>query len=269
MEVTGSYSLELFAWLVEQQPELQPAIVNPKQAKHFHQSLALRNRTDKVDARSLGLMGKERDPRPFQPLAPEYQEIRDLMRYRRSLTTTKVAESQRLQQAQTKSLRRHLKSHVGQLEKRIEKIEKQVQKIVAASPRLSQDFKLLLTIPGVGPITAYTILGELGDLRRYNRSRQVSALSGMSPSKHQSGSSKNFTHIDRNGNPDLRAVLYLAAMAGATRQQDNSFARQYQRLLGKGKKEKQALVAVGRKIVVVARALVITQQPYQDDFRAA
>ena len=85
MEATGQYSIELTAWLVTQQPELAPAIVNPRQAKHFHKSLGLRNHTDKVDARSLGLMGKERRPRPYEALPEPYQKIRDLMRQRRHL----------------------------------------------------------------------------------------------------------------------------------------------------------------------------------------
>lgn len=270
MEVTGKYSLELFSWLVQQQPELAPAIVNPKQAKRFHQSLALRNRTDKVDARSLGLMGKERRPRPYQPLPREYQEIRELLRHRRQLIHTKVAQTQRQQGATTAcpAVRRGLKSHIRHLEKLIQRAEKALQEIIAASASLRQDFYLLQTIPGIGPITAYTILGELGDLRRFT-SRQVSALTGLSPSRQQSGSSKNFTHIDRNGNPDLRAVLYMAALAASTQGRQNALARQYQRLLQKRKEQKQALVAVARKIVVIGRALLISQLPYRDDFQTA
>lgn len=271
MEVTGKYSLQLCAWLMQQRPQLQPAIVHPLQAKHFHQSLGLRNRTDKVDCRSLGLMGRERRPRPYQPLPPSYQQIRELSRQRRRLIDTKVAERQRLQESQQACavLRRNLQSHVRHLEKLIQRLEQALDEVVTSCHRLRQDFDLLQTIPGVGRVTAWTVLGELGDLRRFHRSRQVSALSGLSPSRHQSGTSKDFTYIDRQGNPDLRAVLYMAAMAAATGNKRNALARRYQRFLEKGKHEKQALVAVARKIVVIMRTLLITQQPYRDDFQTA
>lgn len=269
MEATGRYSIELTAWLVAKQPQLAPAIVNPKTAKHYHKSLGLRNRTDKVDARSLGLMGKERRPRPYEALPAAYQKIRDLMRQRRSLVNTRTAEKQRLSEIElgSSALRRILNSHLKHLEKLLERIDKAIDEVLASQDRIRQDVAYLKTIPGVGSITALTILGELGDLRRFNRSRQVSALSGLSPSNQQSGSSKDYSHIDRNGNPELRSVLYMASMAACCKAKDNHLARTYQHLLEEEKEEKQALVALARKILVIGRALLINQQPYIDNYQ--
>lgn len=271
MEATGQYSIELTAWLVARRAELAPAIVNPKKAKHFHRSLGLRNYTDKVDARSLGLMGKERRPRPYEALPEPYQKIRDLMRQRRNLVNMQTAEKQRFSEIQSsgRELRRILKSHLKNLQRLLERIDKAIDQILAANDRIRQDVAYLKSIPGVGRITALTILGELGDLRRFNRSRQVSALSGLSPSNHQSGTSKDYSHIDRNGNPELRSVLYMASMAACCRARDNQLARTYQHLLQEDKEEKQALVAVARKILVVARALLINEQPYIDNYHLA
>ena len=269
MEATGQYSIELTAWLVAQRPELTPAIVNPRKAKHYHKSLGLRNRTDKVDARSLGLMGQERNPHPYEALPEPYQKIRDLMRQRRNLVNTRTAETQRLSEIPptSRELQRILKSHLKHLQKLLERIDKAIDQILDSNDRLRQDVVALKTIPGVGCITALTILGELGDLRRFNRSRQVSALSGLSPSNQQSGSSKDYSHIDRNGNPELRSVLYMASMAACCKAKDNHLARTYQHLLEQDKKEKQALVAVARKILVIGRALLINEQPYIDDYQ--
>lgn len=266
MEVTGRYSLELCSWLIDKRPELQPAMVNPRVARNHQRGLGLRNKTDKVDARSLGLMGKERRPHPYQELPKQYQSIRELMRRRRKLVEMKVAENQRLQEAgeACPALRRNLKSHLNYIDKLIQRLDKQLNKIVASCPTLTADFRFLLTLPGVGRITALMVLGELGDLRRFNRSRQVSAFSGLSPRRHESGTSVDFAHIDRSGNADLRAVLYMAAMTAVTRGQNHALARRYRSLIAQGKKEKQALVAIARKMLVIMRALVIHQQPYQD-----
>jgi transposase len=271
MEATGRYSIELSAWLVAQQPQLAPAIVNPKTAKHYHQSLGLRNRTDRVDARSLGLMGQERKPPPYEALPEAYQKIRALMRQRRCLVNTRTAEKQRLSEieAGSSALRRILKSHLRHLEKLLQRIDRALEQVLSRCDQLRQDLAYLETIPGVGRITALTILGELGDLRRFNRSRQVSALSGLSPSNQQSGSSKNYSHIDRNANPEVRSVLYLASMAACCKAKDNHLARTYQHLLEEGKEHKQALVAVARKILVIGRSLLINEQPYVDNYQPA
>lgn len=272
MEVTGNYSLELFSWIVKKRADLEPAIVNPKQAKHFLKSLGLRNKTDQVDCRALGLMGQERRPKPYQELPPEYREIRDLMRQRRHLVDTRTQEKQRLYEQQRNgfaSVRRILKSDILHFEKVLKRIEKSIEKILDASPALRKDLALLQTIPGVAWVTALTVLGELGDLRRYNRSRQVSALSGLCPRNNISGTSVNYSHIDRNGSPYLRAALYMAAMSAANTRQENTLVRNYQRLLDNGKAKQQATVAVARKIVVIMRALLIHEQPYKRDFQTA
>lgn len=269
MEVTGRYSLELMNWLVQERPQLQPAIVNPRHARHFHKSLGLRNKTDKVDCRSLGLMGRERRPSPYEGLPQQFRHIRDLMRQRRHLVNLRTAETFRLKEAKDgpDSLREVLQSHLLHIEESLKTIDKAIDKIVACCSHLENDLELMQTIPGVGRITALTVVAELGDLRRFNRSRQVSALSGLSPANHQSGSSTHFSHIDRAGHADLRCNLYLAARSASTVNKDNHLARTYQRLLHRGKQKKQALTAIARKIPVIMRALLIHEQPYIDDFQ--
>jgi len=267
MEATGNYSLELHAWLVEKEPELAPAIVNPRQAKHFHQSLGLRNKTDSVDARSLGLMGRDRKPRPFQPLEPEYQELRDIMRQRRAFVQMQVEEKDRLEKLKdSRSVQKFLKSHINHLDKLMDRVEKALDKLLEKSPQLKQDLKRLTSIPGVGPITAMTVLGELGDLRRFERSRQVSAMAGLSPHNEESGTSKKHSKMDRMGSPEVRKVLYMAALT-TTRNSKNRLARTYQHLITDNDLcKKAALVAVMRKTLVIMRALLISDSDYQENF---
>ncbi|MGB7066098.1 MAG: transposase [Syntrophobacteria bacterium] len=269
MEATGRYSLELQVWLVAEQASLSPAIVNPKQAKHFHQSLGLRNKTDQVDCRSLGLMGQARRPHPYEPLSPEYQRLRALMRQRRDLITTRVGEQQRLRELPKGRcpVRSVVQSHLRHLTKLVGRIDRAIDGLLKGSPQLAQDLALLKTIPGVGRIVALTVLAELGDLRRFNRSRQVSAMAGISPYNHQSGVSTPWSHLDRNGHAEARSVLYMGALAATRGSAQNNLARTYHHLIDDNDKcKKQALVAVGRKILVIMRALLITQQPYIDDF---
>lgn len=269
MEATGRYSLELVAWLITQQPDLAPAIVNPKQAKYFHKSLGLRNKTDQIDCRSLGLMGRDRQPPPYEALGPQYQELRELMRQRRDFIRMQVAETQRLEELPKgrSAVRRLVQQHLRKLKTLLKKIEQELDRLLQRSPQLAQDVALLRTIPGVGRIVALTMLAELGDLRRFHRSRQVSAMGGLSPYNAQSGKSPTRSYLDRNGHAEVRSVLYMAAMAATRDSANNRLSGTYQHLINdNGKCKKQALVAVARKILVISRALIITQQPYIDDF---
>jgi len=269
MEATGRYSLELRAWLVAEQATLAPAIVNPKRSKDFHKSLGLRNKTDQLDCRSLGLMGKDRRPHPYEPPSPEYQELRELMRQRRDLVETRVAERQRFKELPKSHsrVRKLVESHLRSLDKLLKRLDHALDQVLKASPQLAQDLALVTTIPGVGRVVALTVLAELGDLRRFNRSRQVSAMAGISPYNHQSGTSTAWSHLDRNGHAEARSILYMAALTATQKSAHNHLARTYQHLINdNGKCKKQALVAVARKILVLMRALLITQQPYIDDF---
>jgi transposase len=268
MEATGRYSLELHAWLVARNPELKPAIVNPKLAKHFHQSLGLRNKNDSVDARSLGLMGRERQPRPFQPLEPEYQHLRDLMRQRRALVKTQVEESSRLEEIKSSpAVAQFSRSHVKFLKRLLDRVNRSLQKLLQDYPQLNLDIKRLMTIPGVGQITAMTVLGELGDLRRFERSRQVAAMAGLTPHNVDSGTSTKHSKLDRMGSPEVRKVLYMAALA-SSRYSNNRLGKTYLHLIQDNDLcKKEALVAVMRKKLVIMRALLITNSDYKDDFR--
>jgi transposase len=269
MEATGRYSLELIAWLLAERPALEPALVNPKQARHFQKSLGLRNKTDAVDARSLGLMGQQRRPPAYSPLPPAYQALRDLIRQRRALVEILVSENNRLSEAPTsKSVRAVLESHVRSLKKLIERLEKTMRKTVESSEELKRDVELLTTLPGVGWIVALTILGELGDLRRYRRSRQVAAAAGLAPCNHQSGETHRPARIDRNGSGELRAMLYLTALTVCRSQY--RLARVYHHLIDDNHLcKRQALVALMRRTLIIGRALLIHNRPYDDNFARA
>lgn len=269
MEATGRYSLELIAWLVEQRPRLAPALLHPKQARYFQKSLGLRNKTDAVDARSLGLMGRQRRPPAWQAPAAEYQQLRELVRQRRNLVRILVSEKLRLQEnPPSKPVQRVLRSHIRHLQKLQQRLEKAIGQLVEDSPRLSRDIELLGTIPGVGPVVAVTVLAELGDLRRFHRSRQVSAAAGLSPSNRESGKTVKPARIHREGPAEVRSILYMAALA-CCRQPNNRMARTYLHLVeDNGLSNRQALVAVMRKTLVIMRALLIGNCPYQDDFQA-
>jgi len=78
---------------------------------------------------------------------------------------------------------------VAQLNKTVQKLEKDMQRVIRSDADLQRDCALLTTIPGVGFVTAATVLAELGDLRRFGNSRQIGAHADVTASHNESGNS--------------------------------------------------------------------------------
>ena len=111
------------------------------------------------------------------------------------------------------------------------------------------DFALLTSIDGVGPITAMTVLAEIGDLRRFERARQLTAYAGVSPRVVLSGTSVHGkTRMCKRGNARVRQALYLSAMATLNTKHPNTLSTMHYRLCEEGKEGKAALGAVMRKL---------------------
>ena len=264
MEATGRYSLEVIAWLLAAEASLAPACVNPLQAKRFAQSLGTRNKTDRVDARVLARMGAERKPAAYQPPTPARAALRDLVRERRALVDERTALNNRIGEGTDSAIvRRERDRLLGNLKRAIQRMDKAIAEAVAADAQLRRDVARLCTIPGVGMVTAVTVLAELGDLRRFSSSRQVTAFAGVSPHQHMSGTSvRGRTRMSKQGNPAVRSVLYTSSMTAS--RVPGPMQQTYQRLVDAGKAPSAALGAVMRKQLVLMRALLVTETDYEE-----
>ena len=267
MEATGSYSTELAVWLLEQRPALRPAIVNPHHTSAFIKSMGLRNKTDRMEARALAFYGTERRPVAYEPLTPERAELRDLSRYRDALVHQKVAEKNRAAEPQTSALVRKLqRKRLRLIDADIKRVEASLHRVVEQSPEFRHDVRLLSTIYGVGFLTSVVILAELGDLRRFERARQLTAFAGVSPRIVQSGTSvSKRTRMCKQGNPRVRQALYLAAVTAIRGQSD--LQRVYTKLVQEGKAPKVALGALMRKLLTIMRAILISGKPYDPNYK--
>lgn len=262
MEATGAYSTELAAWLTQEQPALRPAIANPKHTADFISSLGLRNKTDRLEARALALYGLERRPAPYEPLSPERDELRGLLRYRDALVHERIAERNRAAEpGHPGRVRKLQQRRLRQLDRDIQTLDTQARELAGQHRALARDIELLQTIYGVGWLTAAIVRAELGDLRRFQNARPLTAFAGLSPRIHQSGKTRRATHLCKQGNGRVRQALYMAAVA-ATRG-NTQLAQDYHRLCAREKIRMVALGALMRKLLTVMRAVLVHEQPYQ------
>lgn len=267
MEATGKYSVELAEWLSARRPALAPAIADPKAVSHYIRSLRSRNKTDRADAAALARFGADRAPAPWQPPVPEYAALREMSRQRTFIVEALVAAKNRLEEIRglqpVADLHRQL---IAQMERTLAETEALMRRHVEAHAPLLEAVRRLDTIPGVAFITAATVLGELGDLTRFRRSRSLSAFSGLSPQRFESGTSvKGKTCLCKQGGARARQVLYLASLS-AVRKEGGPLGQFYASLLAKGKPKMVALGAVMRKMLVLMRALLVGKTDYQESW---
>ena len=264
MEATGNYSIELAAWLTGHDPNIILAIENPARTKAFIDSLGQRNKTDGLDARGLAFYGAERRPVPYEPLTPEREELRSLTRHRDTRVKERTALKNRIQECCTSRTVRTMRTRqLRQLDRDIAKLETEMNRVIHKASSLREDFNLLLSIVGVGPITAAVVLAELGDLRRFERARQLSAFVGVSPRVYESGTSvRGRTRMCKRGNGRVRQALFLSAMATLRTKAPNTLKDTHRRLCMEGKAGKSALGAVMRKQLILMRAVVVSGKPY-------
>lgn len=269
MEATGRYSEELAKWLAARRPSVAPAIANPAHTAAFLRSLGVRNKTDRMDARALAFYGVERNPAPYTPLPQAWAELREMNRYRDDLVNAQVAQKNQAEEGTSSATVRKMQTRrLRELEKDIKQIETKMRGFVQATPDLKSDVSRLESIYGVGFLTAVVVLTEIGDLRRFLRARQLTAFAGLNPRERKSGTSVDSKpHMSKQGNPRVRQALYMAAIVAIRK--SNPLTEMYQRLVAKGKSKMSALGAVMRKLLIVMRAILISGQPFDADFKTA
>jgi len=148
----------------------------------------------------------------------------------------------------------------------LELLTKQLEQIENAMGKALSDTglkELILSIPGVGVVTAASFLGEIGDPLRFDHPRQISKLAGYNLVEDSSGNNKSGTSISKRGRKNLRSVLYQ--MARTMVAQNNEMKELYQYLKTRSNnplKAKQALIVISKKIVTIIYNLVKKQAEY-------
>lgn len=123
-------------------------------------------------------------------------------------------------------------------------------------------FALLQTIPGIGPYTAASLMGEIQDMRRFPTAKAVVAYSGLDPKIRQSGQNQGGKgRLTKRGSSYLRRSIFLAA--NVSRQFDPQFRSLYDKKRAEGKRHTVATIVVARKLLAVVRAVWLSREAYQ------
>jgi transposase len=263
LEATGGYELPAVAAL--QAAGIPVAAVNPRQARDFAKGTGRLAKTDRIAAAALAHFAEAVRPEP-RPAAPAERAALDALLSRRAqLVAMRVMESNRLETAADAAVRAGIERHVAWLDAEAADVDRRLDEAVRASPAWRERDELLRGIPGIGPVVSRTPLAALPELGALDGGR-AAALAGLAPYARDSGSMRGPRAI-RGGRPDVRRVMYLAALAASRRAGPlREFA---ERLRGRGKRAKVVLIAVARKRLTIANAVLRDRKPWDPGLAAA
>lgn len=255
LEPTGGFEMLVVAEL--SQADLPVAVVNGKRIRDFAKATGRLAKTDKLDARVLAHFAAALRPEVRSLRTEEEEQLAALLLRRRQIVDMLTVEKNRLVTVRA-NLRADLEAHIQWLSNHLHELDQEIAQFVKGSPLWHQKDALLQSVPGVGPLTAATMLGMLPELGQLNR-QQIAALVGVAPFNKDTGGKKGKRRIF-GGRADVRSVLYMAALSA---KKHNPLIRKfYERLIRHGKEKKVALTACMRKLLVILNAMVRTNQPW-------
>jgi transposase len=256
LEATGGYERQLVADLLD--AGFHVAVVNPKRVRDFARALGLAAKTDRLDARVLALFAEKVQPAPAQKTPEKQAEIQQLVARRRQLIDLRTQESNRWDVTPSKAARKSIQAVLNTLERQVRDIEKAIEDLVESDDEWRQKTELVQSVPGLGGVTATTLLADVPELGQLNR-QQISSLVGLAPFNRDSGQHQGKRTIG-GGRKSVRSVLYMAALAA---RRCNPVIKAFaDRLAQHGKPFKVVLTACMRKLLVIVNSLVKSGQPW-------
>ena len=207
--------------------------------RFFARYRGLLAKTDPIDARLLAHYGLKTDEvQLYVPPAPETVALRALHARRSEIQEMMIAETCRLDQARHKSVVTSLKAHIAEARESTE---------------------LMLTVIGIGPVSAMVLLAYLPNIGRLTKG-QVARLAGLAPINDDSGKKFGTRHVEA-GRIAIRRALYMAAVVAMKR---NPILKAFaDRLRSKGYPFKYVATAVMRKLVVILNAVLRDGEPWK------
>jgi transposase len=267
LEATGAYGVAFARAMLA--AGFRVSLVNPAQIKSFGKSELLRNKTDRIDAALIARFCRALTPPAWTPPPDAVLELRALVRRCAALKEMRTAEVNRLKSgALSADATASVERTIAFLEAEIATISAAAARLIAADPELARQAELLRSIPGLGPRAVAVLLGELPDLRRFEHAKKVAAFVGIAPSESSSGTRQpGSATISRIGNPLVRSTLVLCALSA---RRANPILKLFaDRLAAAGKPPKVILVAVAKKLLVLAYGVIKHGKPFDPQHAAA
>ena len=264
MEATGVYHESLAYYLDEQ--GLEVSIVMPNKISNYARTLEVKTVTDKTASETIARFGLERNLEIWKRPNKIFKALRQLTRERDQLVQTRTIAKNQLHAEQSeaepnKSSVSRIKKQIDFLNKQVLEIRSEIQQLVNENRKLKESIQLISTIPGVGLLTAVTVLAETNDFELIRNKKQLISYAGLDVREKQSGTSvKGKPRISKKGNKYLRKAMHMPALAAI--RHEERFKAIFARLVSKHGIKMKAAVAVQRKLLEMIYIIYKTNAPF-------
>lgn len=244
------------------------SVVNPACIKGFGHSENIRNKNDTADAGLIARYCAAMKPAPWKPPPLEQRQLRAWSLRVQALKDIRQQEENRLE-AHTftgmTDVAEHVRQHIAWLSAEINKLEGDIDDHIDRYPDLKHDAELIRSIPGIGATTVARILGQLGDIRRFDSAKAFAAFIGVTPKQRSSGTSlKGRTMMSRAGSASMRTALYMPSLVAS---RHNPILRRFaERLSATGMAKKAVIGAVMHKMTHLIYGVVRTGKPFDPNY---
>lgn len=251
LEATGGYEGNILKSLHEKKFKVHKA--SGRQIKSFILSYGKYAKTDRIDALAIAKYSDERGSclSLHQPIGELEEQLSGYTLRRMDLIQAQTQEKNRLKSPVHMETKESIQRHIKFLEGEILAVEQAIEGLLSEAPEHSKKVEVLETIPGIGKKTAIALIALLPELGSLNN-KQIACLSGLAPQVKESGKRKGYASTAYGGRRSLRPILFLSAMSAG--RSKGALGVWYRGLVGRGKKKMVALVALMRKIIVIANA---------------
>jgi transposase len=258
LEATGGYERVLVEALHQMGTPI--SVVNPRQIRDFARALGQLAKTDQIDALAIARFAASVSPEPNEPLSESQRRLRALRARRQQVVDSLTQERNRLGTAFDSETRTSIQRAIKFYEEQLSELDQQIAELTRSDPQFRQRLDLLVTVPGVGAVTAAALMADLPELGSLNRG-QAAKLVGLAPLNRDSGTLRGKRMIG-GGRSQIRRSLYMATLV-ATRH-NRLIRNHYQQLVQRGKAKMTALVACMRKLLIILNAMIKHQSPWND-----
>lgn len=263
VEATGKWHRQV--WRSLWASGIPVAMIDPFRARMFAKATGILAKTDRLDAAMLARFAAIMTPAVRPPPAEAIEALAELVAARDAAVAEQTGLKNQLSAAGLPFLRRQLPGRIKRLAADIAALEREISRRIAADEALQRRYRILTSIPSIGPAVAATLiacLAELGSLT----DKQAAMLAGLAPVADQSGRHDG-KRVVFGGRARIRRMLYLAAVSAV--RWNPQMGIFYRRLRDAGKPAKLALIAVARKMVILANTLIANDRNWQPTAPAA
>ena len=231
--------------------KLNICVVNPIKIRRFAGVIGLNAKTDKLDAQLIARFAETIKPALHTIKPDQMQLMSDLLSRRRQLMTMQTMEKNRFQ-SMPKTISSLIKPVLTVFKKQIDSVDKKLLKLISQCEVYKEKVEILLSMPGVGNVVAFSLLSDMPELGLMNN-KQAASMVGVAPVNRDSGAFKGKRMI-RGGRGKVRTVMYMAMMSGI--QCNPVFKEKYQSMVAAGKPKKVAIIACLRKMIIILNTML-------------